>query len=207
MKSDLVYFQHILECLKRIEEFTADNDKGFFLADYKTQDAVLRNLQVMAESTQKLTSELKATYPSVPWKKLSGFRNVVAHNYLGLNMERIWAVVKKEVPLLKSQVLKLTLSHSCPNLLYLLGSYLHQDFLDEFKSSEDAIAAYIASEPPSDVKTASQEINTFLSLLVYLGRPTEFLTDVAGCYYNPSADNLTLKEWLQRVQSKIAKSF
>ena len=101
--SDSIYLKHILECLDRISSYTVDG-RDFFLADVKTQDAVLRNLQVMAESTQKISEELKAKHPEIPWKKLSGFRNILVHNYLGLNMSRIWVVVENEVLALRRQI-------------------------------------------------------------------------------------------------------
>ncbi len=101
--SDSIYLKHILECLDRISSYTVDG-RDVFLADVKTQDAVLRNLQVMAESTQKISEELKAKHPEIPWKKLSGFRNILVHNYLGLNMSRIWVVVENEVLALRRQI-------------------------------------------------------------------------------------------------------
>ena len=105
-KSDEVYLRHILECLNRIQEYTAGSKKTF-LADHKTQDAVLRNLQVMAESTQKISGEIKNAHSELPWKKLGGFRNILVHNYLGINIERIWKIVEEEVPSLRSKISKI----------------------------------------------------------------------------------------------------
>lgn len=88
MKDDHLYLIHIRECLERIEQYTAEGTTAFF-ADTRTQDAVLRNLQVMAESTQRLSEELKAKHPAVDWRNIAGFRNVLVHDYLGVNLVRV----------------------------------------------------------------------------------------------------------------------
>jgi len=97
MKDDNLYLIHIIECIARIEEYTI-NGKSEFLSSSLIQDAVIRNLQIMTESTQKLSENLKQTYPDVGWRQLSGFRNVLAHDYLGLNLERVWEVIESDLP-------------------------------------------------------------------------------------------------------------
>jgi uncharacterized protein with HEPN domain len=83
MKSDRIYLDHILECIGWIESFTAEGRDAFF-KDRKTQSAVLRELQTLAESTQRLSDEFKAKYPNIPWQNVAGFRNVIVHDYLGI---------------------------------------------------------------------------------------------------------------------------
>ena len=68
------------------------------------QDAVLRNLQNMAESTQRLSDTLKAAHPEVPWYQLSGFRNMLVHDYLDIEQERVWLVVERELLDLKRAI-------------------------------------------------------------------------------------------------------
>lgn len=75
MKDDRLYLTHILECIAKIERFTREGEQAF-LSDDKTQDAVLRNLQIMAESTQRLSKPSKASHPEVPWTEIAGFRKV-----------------------------------------------------------------------------------------------------------------------------------
>ncbi len=60
------------------------------------QDAVVRNLQTMAESSQRLSDEIKDTQPQIDWRAIAGFRNVLAHDYLGLDLETIWLVIENE---------------------------------------------------------------------------------------------------------------
>jgi uncharacterized protein with HEPN domain len=85
VKDDRLYLIHISECIARIEQYTKDG-KHSFLADIKTQDAVLRNLQTLSESTQRLSDKLKAKYPEVDWNGIAGFRNILVHNYLGISL-------------------------------------------------------------------------------------------------------------------------
>ena len=79
MKDDTVYLRHVQECIRRIEENVAEG-RGRFLASHTLQDAVLRNLQTMAESTQCLSEDMKAKYPDVEWRRIAEFRNVLVHD-------------------------------------------------------------------------------------------------------------------------------
>jgi uncharacterized protein with HEPN domain len=79
-------------------------DASAFLASSLVQDAVIRNLQVMAESTQRLSDRLKDSQPAIDWYKLAGFRNVLAHDYLGVDVEKVWDIVEDELPALKNAV-------------------------------------------------------------------------------------------------------
>lgn len=76
MKDDRVYLTHISECLEWIDQYTAQGQEAY-LRDRKTQSAVLRELQTLAESTQRLSDTLKQKHPEVPWRDIVGFRNVL----------------------------------------------------------------------------------------------------------------------------------
>jgi len=88
MKDDRVYIDHIIECLNWIDDYLSEGKETFF-ADRKTQSAILRELQTLAESTQRLSKKLKESHPKVPWDEIAGFRNVLAHDYLGINLDRV----------------------------------------------------------------------------------------------------------------------
>lgn len=103
MKDDRVYLRHILECLDAIERYVADG-RDNFLRDRKTQKATLRELQELAESTQRLSSRAKELHGDVPWTAIAGFRNVLVHDYLGLNLERIWSIVERDLPAFRPAV-------------------------------------------------------------------------------------------------------
>ena len=104
MKDDTIYLHHIQECIRRIEENVADG-KSRFLASHTLQDAVLRNLQTMAESTQRLSDDLKEAHPEIEWYRIAAFRNVLVHDYLGIDAERIWEITQRDVPELKRAIL------------------------------------------------------------------------------------------------------
>jgi uncharacterized protein with HEPN domain len=103
LKGDLLYAAHILDCIERIERYCAAGREAF-LSDTLIQDAVLRNLQILAESAQRISPEVKDQHPQVDWRAISGFRNVLVHDYLGLDLARVWQIVSVDVPVLKRQI-------------------------------------------------------------------------------------------------------
>jgi uncharacterized protein with HEPN domain len=98
VKDDRIYIDHILECMEWIACYTAEGRDAFF-SDRKTQSATLRELQTLAESTQRLSDELKKAHPEIPWESISGFRNILVHDYLGIKPERIWEITNVTCPL------------------------------------------------------------------------------------------------------------
>lgn len=103
MKGDVAYLRYILEMIARIEHAVSEG-KDIFLNSTLHQDAVLRNLHTMTETTQRLTAATKALHPEAEWAALAAFRNVLVHNYLGIDIELIWRVATTDVPRLKTQV-------------------------------------------------------------------------------------------------------
>ncbi|KPQ39185.1 MAG: hypothetical protein HLUCCO16_09085 [Phormidium sp. OSCR] len=104
---DRVYLTYILECADRIRDYT-HNGNAAFMESSLVQDAVLRRLQTMAESTQRLSDGLKEQAPEVDWRALSGFRNVLVHDYLGgIDLGQVWDAVVLYLPRLEAAVRKL----------------------------------------------------------------------------------------------------
>ena len=103
MKDDRFYLRHILDCIQRIEADTAGGIESF-RASRTIQDAVIRNLQILAESSQRLSAVLKSRWTEVEWNRIAAFRNVLVHDYLGLDMDRIWIVTQRDVPALKTSI-------------------------------------------------------------------------------------------------------
>ena len=95
-KNNAVYIDHMLECIQRINEYVVSKEQ--FYNTHIVQDAVVRNLQVMSESSQRLADEIKRNYPAIPWKQISGFRNILVHDYLGVDLDVIWSVIEQELP-------------------------------------------------------------------------------------------------------------
>ena len=100
MTDDRLYLVHISECIARIEEYTSEG-RSAFLDDSMTQDAVLRNLQVLAESTQRLSEQIKLGHPEIAWQSIAGFRNLLVHDYLGISLARVWEILDRDLPDLK----------------------------------------------------------------------------------------------------------
>jgi len=97
MKDDKVYLRHMRECIRRIEEDAAGG-RDQFMASHMVQDAVLRNLQTLAESAQRLSDAVKATHPQIEWRRIGAFRNVLVHDYLGVDLQEVWQIVQRDVP-------------------------------------------------------------------------------------------------------------
>ena len=96
MKDDQLYLNHILECAGKVKEYVKDGREKF-LTSQVIQDAVLRNLQIMTESCQRFSQELKDRHPEVDWRGLTGFRNILVHDYLGIDLEIVWALVDQKL--------------------------------------------------------------------------------------------------------------
>ena len=102
-EADRVLLAHMRDCLDRIVEYT-HAERARFDASRLVQDAVIRNLQTLAESSQRLSSEIKSTEPQIPWRELAGFRNEIVHGYLGVDLGAVWLVVEQDLPALSVAV-------------------------------------------------------------------------------------------------------
>lgn len=96
-ETDRVLLAHMGECIERIGEYTA-GDQSRFKASRLVQDAVIRNLQTLTESSQRLSDDIRASEPQVPWRELAGFRNVIVHGYLGIDLAAVWLVIDQDLP-------------------------------------------------------------------------------------------------------------
>lgn len=102
-EADRVLLAHMRDCLDRIREYT-NAERSRFDASRLVQDAVIRNLQTLAEASQRLSNEIKGTEPQMPWRELAGFRNVIVHGYLGVDLGAVWLVVEQDLPALNETV-------------------------------------------------------------------------------------------------------
>jgi len=103
-KDPAVYVQHIHDCIVRIETYVKDGREAFF-RDHKTQDAVIRNLEVIGQAVKDLgTDRLSDKQPAIPWSQIAGARNVLAHQYLGVDLTLVWNIVENDLPTLKTAI-------------------------------------------------------------------------------------------------------
>lgn len=101
------YLGHMLEAIVRIESYTRDLDRNAFEADPKTQDAVVRNLEVLGEAARNVLQNdpaFVAAHPDVPWAQAYRMRNALSHGYADIDMETVWNAVRLHLPLLKEQL-------------------------------------------------------------------------------------------------------
>jgi uncharacterized protein with HEPN domain len=102
-EADRALLAHMRDCLDRIREYT-HAERARFEASRLVQDAVIRNLQTLTESSQRLSDEIKRSEPQIPWRELAGFRNVIVHGYLGVDLGAVWLVVEQDLPALSAAV-------------------------------------------------------------------------------------------------------
>jgi uncharacterized protein with HEPN domain len=99
-----VYLEDILEAIQKIQIYTATFSRQIFFDDKKTIDAVARNLEIIGEAIKKLPEDLRSRYPEVDWKKIAGLRDILVHEYFGIDVEIIWDIIQNKLPLLAKQI-------------------------------------------------------------------------------------------------------
>ncbi|MBW7996261.1 MAG: DUF86 domain-containing protein [Candidatus Glassbacteria bacterium] len=100
MNRDELYLRHILESIEKIESYAAAG-KDEFIRQSHWHDAAIRNFEVIGEATKRLSEEFKGARPGIPWKNITGFRDILIHNYMGVDLLAVWNVIEKELPDLK----------------------------------------------------------------------------------------------------------
>jgi len=103
-RRDQDYLNDVREAVQRIATYTAAMTLEEFMKDSKTQDAVVRNLEIIGEATKNLSRHLRKSYSQIPWKDLAGVRDKMIHHYFGINYEVVWTISREELPGLLSQI-------------------------------------------------------------------------------------------------------
>jgi uncharacterized protein with HEPN domain len=104
------YLQHIRDAIDQIVSYTAGMDLAAFSADRKTQDAVIRNLEIVGEACNNIARHhpaFEAEHPEVPWRVAYEMRNALAHGYFTVDVGLVWQTVKADLPVLREQVVRL----------------------------------------------------------------------------------------------------
>ena len=106
MKTDSAYLLHIRDAIVRIEDY-AKVGKDEFLSKSHWQDAIIRQLEVIGEASKHLSPSLRSQAPEIPWRRICGLRDVLIHNYIGVDLEAVWVIVESAIPPLKMAVASL----------------------------------------------------------------------------------------------------
>jgi uncharacterized protein with HEPN domain len=103
VKDPDVFIKHALDCIERILSYTGGG-RAEFMSSALIQDAVVRNLQVMCESVSRIPESIQAEHPEIEWRGIAGLRNILVHDYLGVDIELVWQVVEARLPELKGSL-------------------------------------------------------------------------------------------------------
>ncbi|MBI5933149.1 MAG: DUF86 domain-containing protein [Chloroflexi bacterium] len=99
-RNESLYLVDIQDACKKVLKFTKGMTYKDFVHDDLHFDAVLRNLEIIGEAVKNISEETRQKYPDVKWRKIAGFRDIVAHEYFGVNEETVWDIVVNEIPAL-----------------------------------------------------------------------------------------------------------
>ncbi|VEN73811.1 DUF86 domain-containing protein [Candidatus Desulfarcum epimagneticum] len=111
MKDQRLVLIHIKESIEKIQQYTVDGE-SLFLNDPKTQDAVIRNFEIIGEAVKRLSEETRRIVSEIPWRQFAGLRDVLIHQYDGIHLSEVWLMVENDLPMLKEAVKTLLESHN-----------------------------------------------------------------------------------------------
>lgn len=104
MRQYRLYIEDILECIEKIKKYTKDISLEEFSKDDKTIDAVVRNFEIIGEATRQLPQKVKNKYSDIEWKSIIDFRNVIIHEYFGIDLEIMWNIIETKLPPLEEKI-------------------------------------------------------------------------------------------------------
>lgn len=103
-RRDRTYLHHILDAIGRIESYLADVNQERFLGTPLVQDAVIRQLEIIGEATKRLSDEARSASPEIPWRKVAGMRDKLTHDYIGTDLNAVWATTQSDLGPLREGV-------------------------------------------------------------------------------------------------------
>ncbi len=106
-RGDIEFLKDISEAIKRIEGYTKNMDYEDFLNDIKTQDAVVRNIEIIGEAAKNISQDFKNQNEDIEWRKIAGMRDKIIHFYFGINLDIVWDVIQTKLPDLQIKINKL----------------------------------------------------------------------------------------------------
>jgi uncharacterized protein with HEPN domain len=102
-----VFIDHILQSISLIEDYASQISKDDFFKSCQIQDAVMRRLEIIGEATKNIPENFRKEHPDIPWREIAGMRDVLIHNYFGVDLDLTWTTVKESLPDLKQKLLRI----------------------------------------------------------------------------------------------------
>jgi uncharacterized protein with HEPN domain len=106
MKKNLLFLKDILDSIQRIESYIEGIHYESFSSNQMMFDAVIRNLEVIGEASRNMPEEIRNKYPEIPWRKMIALRNILIHEYFGIDESIVWEVIKTNLPQLKPDIVR-----------------------------------------------------------------------------------------------------
>jgi uncharacterized protein with HEPN domain len=106
-KDDFAFVKHILESINAIEEFSEGINKDEFMSTRLKQSAIVREIEIIGEAVKNISEKIKKKYPEVEWKDIVGTRDKMIHHYFGVDLNIVWEIAKKDIPVLKVSIEKI----------------------------------------------------------------------------------------------------
>ena len=106
-KNVKIFLEHILEAINLIEEYIKDKKKSDFLESKQLQDSVIRRIEIIGEAIKNIPSDFKDSHENIPWKEITGMRDILIHQYFGVDLELTWEAIKVDLPKLKKSIISI----------------------------------------------------------------------------------------------------